>query len=60
MAMQVMRGRLMAYTRGMPGARPLRGELSTVASLAQLDDLIASHLAEHAHTSPETYSAVSV
>jgi nifR3 family TIM-barrel protein len=56
MAMQVMRGRLMAYTRGMPGARPLRGELSTVASLAQLDDLIASHLIECNHSTPGTYT----
>jgi len=56
MAMQVMRGRLMAYTRGMPGARPLRGELSTVASLAQLDDLIASHLVECNHSTTGTYT----
>jgi nifR3 family TIM-barrel protein len=46
-AMQGMRSRLMAYTHGMPGARPLRGQLSTVASLAELDDLIAAHLKEH-------------
>ena len=43
-AMQTMRSRLIAYTRGMPGARPLRGHLSMVSSLMQLDDLIASHL----------------
>ena len=46
-AMQCMRARLMAYTRGMPAGRPLRGHLSTIASLAALDDLIAVHLAEH-------------
>ena len=45
-AMHGMRGRLMAYTRGMHGARPLRAALSTISSLAELDDLIASHLAE--------------
>ena len=58
-AMQGMRSRLMAYTRGMPGARPLRGHLSTVASLAALDDLIAAHLLEYQHVTSETYSAVS-
>ena len=46
-AMQCMRARLMAYTRGMTAARPLRGHLSTIGSMAELDDLIATHLAEH-------------
>ena len=57
--MHGMRGRLMAYTRGMPGARPLRASLSKVETLAQLDGIIASHLdAPHdpaqdgAHASP--------
>jgi len=44
-AMQGMRSRLMAYTRGMPGARPLRALLSSVASLGELEDIIAAHLA---------------
>jgi len=35
----------MAYTRGMPGARPLRALLSSVASLGELEDIIAAHLA---------------
>ena len=43
-AMQAMRSRLMAYTRGMPAARPLRSSLSRVTSLVELDDIIASHL----------------
>ena len=43
-AMQAMRSRLMAYTRGMPAARPLRSSLSRVASLAELDHVIAAHL----------------
>lgn len=57
-AMQTMRARLMAYTRGMPGARPLRGHLSTVASLNELDNLMAAHLVE-CHTSTCDYSVVS-
>lgn len=56
-AMQGMRSRLMAYTRGMPGARPLRGHLAAVASLAELDDLVASYLAGLA--GDESYSPVS-
>jgi len=44
-AMHGMRGRLMAYTRGMPAAKPLRSSLSSVESLAGLEEIIASHLA---------------
>jgi len=44
-AMRSMRSRLMAYTRGMPGGRQLRGQLSHVASLSQLEDVAARHLA---------------
>jgi len=42
--MHGMRGRLMAYTRGMPGARPLRASLSKVATLTQLEEIIGDHL----------------
>lgn len=41
-----MRGRLMAYTRGMPGARPLRSELSAVCTLTGLEEIIDGHLGE--------------
>lgn len=58
MTMQGMRSRLMAYTRGMPAARPLRGRLSAIASLGELDDLIATHLAEHP-IGYELHSAIS-
>lgn len=58
-AMQTMRARLMAYTRGMPGARPLRGYLSRVASLMQIDDLMASHLNE-CEVGTADYSELSV
>jgi nifR3 family TIM-barrel protein len=57
-AMQGMRSRLMSYTRGMPAARPLRAHLSSVASLAGLDDLIESHLVEKA-THEEIHTATS-
>jgi tRNA-dihydrouridine synthase B len=43
--MRGMRGRLMAYTRGLPGGRHLRGELSTVYTLSGLEDLGRRHLA---------------
>jgi len=45
-AMRAMRARLMAYTRGMPGGRHLRGALAQVASLGQLEGLVSNHLAE--------------
>ncbi|MEO8205993.1 MAG: tRNA dihydrouridine synthase DusB [Chthoniobacterales bacterium] len=44
-AMHSMRARLMAYTRGMPASRDLRGKLQFVESLAQLEDIAATHLA---------------
>ena len=42
--MHGMRGRLMAYTRGMPAARPLRAALSKVETLSQLEGIIGDHL----------------
>lgn len=44
MAMKAMRGRLMAYTRGMPGGARLRDKLSHVGTLAGLEDIAAEHL----------------
>ena len=44
-AMHSMRTRLMAYSRGMPGARDLRAHFAAVESLAGLDDIIVRHLA---------------
>ena len=44
-AMSSLRARLMAYTRGMEGGRILRGQFSHVASLVELDDIAAAHLA---------------
>jgi nifR3 family TIM-barrel protein len=37
--LQAMRSRLMAYTRGMPGGRKLRVKLSSVVSLAELEEI---------------------
>lgn len=42
--MRGMRGRLMAYTRGLPGGRHLRGELSEVSTLTELEALGRRHL----------------
>jgi nifR3 family TIM-barrel protein len=44
-AMQSMRTRLMAYSRGMPEAKYLRSRFSHVASLAEMDDIAAESLA---------------
>ena len=43
-AMASMRARLMAYTRGMDGSRLLRGTLSHVASIMELEEIAARHL----------------
>jgi nifR3 family TIM-barrel protein len=44
-ALQAMRTRLMAYSRGMPEAKHLRSRFSQVASLAELEDIAAENLA---------------
>ncbi len=49
-AMQSMRTQLMAYSRGMPGAKRLREQFAHVASLAQLDDIAAENIAGHFDT----------
>lgn len=45
LAMKAMRARLMAYTKGMPGAPRLREHMAHVESLAGLEDIAARHLA---------------
>jgi nifR3 family TIM-barrel protein len=50
-ALQAMRTRLMAYSRGMPEAKALRARFAHVASLAELEDMAAEnlrHVAEEA------------
>jgi len=44
-AMAAMRGRLMAYSKGMPGGRILRAELQQVSSVAQVGTISERHLA---------------
>jgi len=47
-AMQSMRTQLMHYSRGMPEAKRLRDRFARVASLAEIEDIAAAHLAEPA------------
>ncbi len=47
-AMQSMRTQLMHYSRGMPEAKRLREKFARVASLAEIEDIAATHLAEPA------------
>lgn len=44
LAMQFMRSRLMAYSRGFPDAKILRLRFSAISSLMELEDLVAGHL----------------
>ncbi len=44
-AMQSMRSRLMAYTRGLRGGKFLRQRFGTVSSLAELEEIAAAYLA---------------
>lgn len=45
--MHSMRARLMAYSRGMPGARDLRNRFACLSTLADLDTLADDNLAAH-------------
>jgi tRNA-dihydrouridine synthase B len=51
--MHSLRARLMAYSRGLPGGRNLRGKFAAVESLAQLDDIAREHIAWAAQTTAE-------
>jgi tRNA-dihydrouridine synthase B len=44
--MASMRGRLMAYSKGMPGGRTLRSELQQVTRITQLEQIRERHLRE--------------
>jgi nifR3 family TIM-barrel protein len=45
--MHSMRARLMAYSRGMPGARDLRSHFSHVSTLAELNAIAGEHMEKH-------------
>jgi tRNA-dihydrouridine synthase B len=47
-AMQSMRTRLMAYSRGMPEAKQLRFRFAHVASIAEMEDIAAENMARAA------------
>ena len=51
--MRSMRSRLMHYTRSLPGGKFLRGHFGQIASLMELDDILAAYLARRElHESP--------
>jgi tRNA-dihydrouridine synthase B len=43
-AMTAMRTRLMAYSKGMPGGRMLRGQLQQIQAVSQLEELAERHV----------------
>lgn len=45
--LQALRSRLMAYSKGMPAGKLLRGRFSSISSRAELEDLAAEHLDLH-------------
>lgn len=48
-AVQAMRSRLMAYSRGLPGGKALRVQFSQVGSLMELEGLAAESLEKESH-----------
>ncbi len=55
-AMRSMRSRLIGCVRGMPDSRILRAKLSSVASLAELDEIISESLATHSGGAVSNFS----
>lgn len=55
--MHSMRARLMAYSRGMPGARDLRNRFAHVSTLAELDAIASASLAHSAGVPERRHSA---
>jgi nifR3 family TIM-barrel protein len=53
-AMHSLRARLMAYSRGMPGGRHLRGRLQSVSSLSELETIAGEHAEHSARSLQET------
>ncbi|MEM1441853.1 MAG: tRNA dihydrouridine synthase DusB [Verrucomicrobiota bacterium] len=51
-AMQSLRSRLMAYSKGLPAGKLLRSKFAKVNSLGELDDIAAEYLA-HSQSAPE-------
>ena len=45
LAMRSMRGRLMAYSKGLPGSKLLREKFQHVSTLAEVDEIVRVHLA---------------
>lgn len=43
-AMQSLRSRLMAYSKGLPGGKLLRSRFATLSSISELEDLAAEYL----------------
>jgi tRNA-dihydrouridine synthase B len=56
--MAAMRGRLMAYSRGMPAGKMLRAELQHVSSISQVEQIAIRHLAALAQEPEDSASVV--
>jgi nifR3 family TIM-barrel protein len=56
--MAAMRGRLMAYSRGMPAGRMLRAELQHVSSVGQVEEIAIRHLSAMAQGPEDSASVV--
>jgi tRNA-dihydrouridine synthase B len=57
-SMQQMRGRLMAYAAGFPGAKRLRARFATISLLAELHDVAEQSLAANRHSDAGTLACV--
>lgn len=58
-AMQSLRSRLMAYSKGLPQGKSLRTSFSTVTTVTELEDIAAEYLARVQATSDTLLSATS-
>ncbi len=57
-AMQSLRSRLMAYSKGLPGGKALRGKFSTVATITELEDIASDYLSNANALAPDSEEAI--
>ena len=53
-AMHSLRARLMAYSRGMPGGKHLRGRMQSVSTLSELETIASDHIVFYSAVEPVT------
>lgn len=59
-AIQSLRSRLMAYSKGLPAGKTLRTRFSTVNSITELEDIASEHLSRSLSAEPQVLGSPAV